>query len=485
MLEIINSPNNDKNYLKNNLHRKFLFVSDFSDFKKLKPEVELCIIQTDFNKSDLKFIKKIKSANKNTEFWMCTDDPSKENILIANKVGIKTVISSPIDYKMVEEFFHVRNDNSYGNEIYKNEYDYSGISNFKIMIVDDNPMNVELLEEILSEFNLKICSFLKSKEAYKAALQEKFDLFLFDIMMPDMSGFELAKKIKDIPLNKNVPIIFISALSDSHNKIKGYDLGSIAYIEKPFDVNIVKSQIFNFLKTQKAQEVIASTKESFLATVAHDLKTPINAGINALNLLLDENIGELEEIQQEIVEDLLFSTKFMQDMVENVLCRNKIENDKATLSKEVHSLKETVEHCIELTKYILAPKQQKIEFLCDIDNPLLPLDFVEIKRAIHNLIANASEHSPVSSKILVKIFKIGNKMGLSIQDFGKGIDLEHQKDVFHRYMSFAQKDKRVGSGLGLYITKNIVEAHGGEIILESKVGHGTKITIFLPVYDKE
>ena len=113
-------------------------------------------------------------------------------------------------------------------------------------------------------------------------------------MMPEMSGFELARKIKDTQLNKDAIIVFISALSDSHNKIKGYDLGSFAYIEKPFDVNIVKSQIFNILKSKKAQEVISSSKESFLATVAHDLKTPISAGINALNLLLGENLGELE-----------------------------------------------------------------------------------------------------------------------------------------------------------------------------------------------
>lgn len=485
MQEIINSPIKDKDYLKNSLSQKFLFVDNVSVLKRIKPEVELCIIQTDFSKSDLKCIKKAKATNPHAEFWVCSENLSKDNVLLANKVGIRTIISSPIDYKMVEEFFNHKNGESYANKTLGKEYDCSSIANSKVMIVDDNLMNVELLEEILSVFNLNISTFLKPKEAHQALLQEKFDLVLFDIMMPEMSGFELAKKIKDTPLNKDVPIIFISALSDSHNKIKGYDLGSFAYIEKPFDINIIKSQIFNLLKNQKAQEILASNKESFIATVAHDLKTPINAGINALNLLLNENMGELEDIQQEIVEDLLDSTKFMQDMVENILCKSKIENNNNILSKEMCSLKELVEHCMELTKYILAPKQQKIEFHCGVDNSLLPLDFVEMKRALHNLIANASEHSANGSKILIEIFKANNKMGISVQDFGKGIDLEHQKDVFYQYMSLAKKDKRVGSGLGLYITKKIIEAHDGEIILKSKLGHGTKITMFLPIYDKE
>jgi two-component system, sensor histidine kinase and response regulator len=484
MLRTINSTNSDLNCLHNDLGQNFLFVDNVSELKRLKPEIELCIIQTDFNKIDLKFIKKIKKVNKNTEFWICSNNLSRDNILIANKAGIKTVISSPIDKKMVEDFFKAKKGLCI-NEKSDTNYDYTSILNSKVMIVDDNNMNVELLEEILAKFNLEISSFVKPQEAFQVILHEKFDLILLDIMMPEMSGFDLAEKIKATPHNKNVPIIFISALSDSHNKIKGYDLGSYAYIEKPFDVNVIRAQIFNLLKSRKDQDRLNSNKEDFLATVAHDLKTPISAGINALNLLLNENLGELEENQHELVEDILNSTKFMQDMVENLLCKSKIENNKVTLSKQVCPLKKVVEHCIDLTKYILIPKKQRVQLECKIENTLLPIDFLEIKRAIHNLIANASEYSPEGSKILIRIFETGNKIGVDVQDFGKGIDLINQEDVFSQYMSFAKKYKRVGSGLGLYITKRIVEAHGGEITLESKIGCGTTITIMLPNYVKE
>lgn len=482
MPEIISTTNEERSYYTNNFHQKFLLVEDISKLKKLKSGIELCIIKTNFEKSELKTIKKIKSSNKNIEFWICSNNLSRENILASNKLGIKTIISSPIDEKMVEEFFNHKNQLSNSDE--KNHsQDYSDIANLKVMIVDDNSMNVELLEEILSKFNLSISSHLKPKEALGKILHEKYDLFLLDVMMPEMSGFDLAQKIKDTPHNQNVPIIFISALSDSHNKIKGYNLGSFAYIEKPFDVNVIRSQIFNVLKNTKAQEILTSNKEDFLATVAHDLKTPIRAGINALNLLKSDALAKSEE--GEIIDDLINSTKFMQDMVENILCRSKIESNQIKLSKQVYCLKELAQHCTELTKYILVPKKQQIKLNCTVNNTLIPMDFLEMKRAIHNLIANASEYSPIGSKILVKIFEKGDKLGLYVQDFGRGIDLEHQKDVFSQYMSFAKQYKTVGSGLGLYITKKIIEAHEGEITLESRIGYGTKITVFLPIYNKQ
>lgn len=483
MPEIINPTNNDKNCLRNNLNHEFLFVQNVFSIKKIKQEIKLCIIKTDFTKAELKHIKRLKTTNQHAEIWICSNYPTKENIISANKIGIKTIISSPVDSKTVEEFF-IKERGIIINRKNEVDLDFSGISDSKVMIVDDNPMNVELLEEILSKFNLKISSFLKPKEACQAMLHEKFDLFLLDVMMPEMSGFELAKKIKDSTENQNTPIIFISALSDTHNKMKGYNLGSFAYIEKPFDINLIKTQIYNILKNQKAQEMVTSDKENFLATIAHDLKTPINAGINALNLLLDNNLGELEDNQHEIINDILNSTKFMKDMVENILCKNKIEGDRINLAKNIYSLKELVEHCIEITKYITIPRKQKIQFKCNISETLVEMDFLEIKRAVHNLIANASEYSPEGGKILIEVFENGSDIGFYVQDYGKGIDLINQQDVFLQYMTFAKKYKKVGSGLGLYITKRIIEAHNGKINLESKLGEGTKITVTLPAYNK-
>lgn len=484
MQETINSSEKSRNNPEKDFHQRFTFIKDVEKLSNLKPHIELCIINTNFNAADLKIIKEFKDKNNNIEFWFSSDTLSRENILAANGIGIKTVISTPFKDAVVKEFFKNK-DSFYVQDENQVDYRSSEIQNCKVMIVDDNLMNIELLEEILSKFKLKISSFLKPKDAYQAILSENFDLFLLDVMMPEMSGFELAKKIKETPHNQNAPILFISALSDSRSKMKGYNLGSLAYIEKPFDVNLIKSQIFNILKNIKTNEIISQDKDIFFATVAHDLKTPIRAGINALNLLLNENLGTIEGEQQEIIEDILYSTNFMKDMVDNILCKNKIESNQMQLSKQIYSLKELVENCIELTKYILSAKKQKIKFKCSVKNTLLPFDFLEMKRALHNIISNASQYSPEGSPIMINISQIGNRMCLAVQDLGNGIDLQDQHDVFLQYVSFAKKYKTVGSGLGLYITKKIVEAHGGEITLDSKIGYGTTVNILLPLYSKD
>jgi len=475
----------NQNEFKKVLQDKFLLVEKISDLKRVNSfsQIQLCIVKTDFESADLKIIKKVASANPNVEFWISSNDTSRKNILYANELGIKIIIPSPFDSNIVFDFFN-QQDISFLTNSLAIKTEYSSIEGLKVMIVDDNLLNVRLLEEVLAQFELDITSFLKPQVACEMALREKFDLFLLDIMMPEMSGFDLAKVIKESEHNQNTPIIFISALSDSQNKITGYDLGSCAYIEKPFDINIIKSQIYNILKNKKIQESHANDQETFLATVVHDLKTPISAEINALQLLLGEGFGTLDEFQQEIIEDILNSTKFMRDMVENILCKNKIDSGNIKLSKEMYSLRDLAEHSIDLTKYVLAAKQQRVCFRCNFESPLASFDFLEMKRVLHNLIANASQYSPCSTDIILEIFKEGDKIGISVQDFGNGIELENQKDVFVQYMSFAKQHKTIGSGLGLYISKRIVEAHEGEILIDSKLGFGTKISIILPTYTK-
>lgn len=485
MQEVTKFPESFKPVSKSSIKQRFFIADNISQLKEIPSAVELCIIQTNFNKTDLNLLKKLKSQSNDLEFWISSKDLSRENVLLANKIGIKTVINYPVNEKMIEEFFAHKDSVKMKEISSQNQKIAEEIENAKIMIVDDNLMNVELLEEILSDFNIKVFTFLKPKEAYKAVLKEKFDLFLLDVMMPEMSGFELAKKIKETPQNKNTPVLFISALSDSRSKIKGYDLGSVAYIEKPFDIKLIKSQVFNFLKYQKQQEKVTQDKENFLAIIAHDLKTPIRSGINALNLLLNENLGKLGEPQQEIIENMLESSTFMKDMVENILCNNKIQRDKMNVDKQTCDFKDIVQSCIETSKYIISGKNQTIEFHCNLKNPLLKVDLLEIKRVINNLIVNASQYSPEGGKILIKVFKIGTVMGLSVRDFGRGIPFDKQEDVFLEYISLAKKYKTVGTGLGLFVSKTIVEAHGGEINLKSKKGYGTRITILLPIHNKE
>ena len=136
----------------------------------------LCIIKTDF--SDTNVIKKICKDNPNLEVWLASEDISRKNILTANSCGVKNVISYPVDARLVQDFFKDKNKNEYSNHDFSTNF----LKGLKVMIVDDNQMNIDLLVETLSPLGLELSTFIKPIEASKIVNLEKYDLFLLDII---------------------------------------------------------------------------------------------------------------------------------------------------------------------------------------------------------------------------------------------------------------------------------------------------------------
>jgi len=437
---------------------------------------KLCIIKTNFK--DLSPLKSLIKNCPKTEFWLTSNNISRKNIILANGCGIKNVLPYPFDLKIVRDFFK-KSDIEPQYRIYSGEH-LKWMKDLKVMIVDDNPMNVELLSETLASSGLNIQTFLKPQDALDALINEKFDLFLLDIMMPDISGFDLAKLIKTSELNKDTPIIFISALSDSENKITGYDLGSIAYIEKPFDVNVVRSQVFNILKSNKLKEAMNKTKESFIAMVAHDLKSPVNAEITALEMLLKNLQNHKETNNNEIINDLLQAAKYMKNLVDNILYKYKFENNNIILNKNYGSLKSLIKECVAEIKYIASDKNQKIIFKNNAKESSVFIDYIEMKRVVNNILTNAIEHAPKNSNIDINLSENKKYMTIYVENTINGSPPENINEIFDKFVSFANKSKCVNSGLGLFVAKNIVEAHNGNINAELLKNNKIRFTFSVP-----
>lgn len=298
--------------------------------------------------------------------------------------------------------------------------------------------------------------------------------------MPEMSGFDFTEIIKTTKINFDTPIMFISALNDPETKIRGFDLGSCAYIEKPFNVSVVRSQVYNVLKTKCLREALNDRKETFLAMVTHDLKTPVNAEICALEFLLKNNGLELNSVQNEIIKDILGAAKYMKSLVDNILHKYKFDNESLNLNKKHVSLKLLIAECIEETKYLFEERNQQLIFNCSVRNSDAVVDCLEIKRVVHNLLFNAIEYGFKNSKITIELYETKTEYVVGIKNFGHGIDLANPDEVFEKFVTLAKQNKKGGTGLGLYICKRIVEAHGGKICAESKVDDYTKITFTLP-----
>ena len=438
---------------------------------------KLLIIKTNF--TDINKIKNFCRSHPNIDVWIATEDISRQNILKANACGIKNVIEYPIKQEILNDILKEKNEKFLPDKE-KDKNKYLAVKGLKVMIVDDNPLNTELLEETLKELKLNLVTCKKSKEAVKIINSEKFDLFMLDIMMPEISGFDLAEIIKKSKLNSNTPIIFISALSDTEHKVKSYDIGSYAYIEKPFNVKVVRSQICSLLKAHNKIEKQTEMQNSYLAMVTHDMKGPVQAEMSAIKLFLGLYKNNLGQEQKEILEGVLSSTKYMQNLLVNVLLKHKCDNGNITITKSLNSYKNLISECCDEIKYLASERGVQLNVFYKSKTEYLLFDYEEIKRVIHNLLTNALKYGYKNKPVFLCVEDDTSMLKTSIKNSGLGVNLKNPEDVFNKFTTYCKDQKSVNSGLGLYISKQIVEAHGGNIKFESIPNSHTTVTFTLP-----
>lgn len=454
-----------------------VYVEDIRELRGIQglASKRLCIIKTDFR--DINKIKKFCKSHDNLEVWLASKEISRKNILMANLCGIRNVIEYPIHKSLISDLIKEKKAETEDEKNFKNHISLKGL---KVMIVDDNPLNTMLLEETLSALELNLVTCQKPLEAAKIVQEEEFDLFLLDIMMPELSGFDLAEIIRKSVKNANTPLMFVSALSDSENKIKSFDYGSYAYIEKPFDIKVVRAQICTLLKTYNERKELEKQKEKYWAMVTHDMKGPVYAEVSALEFVLNQYGKSLDDVQKEILQDILSSTKYLKNLVNNVLMKYKDDNGNLVIQKDYHSLKSLIKECQNEVRYIAAEKNQiiTVDFNAQTDECLF--DLAEIKRVINNLLTNSLKYGTKDSEINIVINENDKFIIFSITNNGIGIKLKDPNEVFEKFTSYSEEHRSINTGLGLYIAKQIIVAHGGDITVNSVPNEYTTLTFTLP-----
>lgn len=230
---------------------------------------------------------------------------------------------------------------------------------------------------------------------------------------------------------------------------------------------------------------IEQQKDTFIATLTHDLKTPIRAQLQALDLLIYGQFGSISDGVKTVLEEVRASCDFMKNMTDNLLLKYKSDKGQLKIYKEKNNLKKLLEKCSNNLKYVLNQKQQVLCINYKTKVEILEYDAIEIERVINNLITNASEYTPNEGKIVVNILdKNNNEIEIEIIDGGIGMTEEYCKIIFDKFVSSAKKYRKIGSGLGLYISRKIIIAHGGDIKVSSKQNVGTKFSISLPLSGK-
>lgn len=256
-----------------------------------------------------------------------------------------------------------------------------------------------------------------------------------------------------------------------------------ATISKLFNGN--KSTSLLIILEDCCHEVeMTQMRSCFIDMLNHHLKTPVRAEKRVLQLLLDNSFGALTPEQNDIVQEMYNSSRFMLHMMDNVLTMFKLNSEDFSLNKNTNSIKKTIQKCVENLSYMFKSKNQSVKISSFIETEaecVFDYDEIEIKRVLENIIVNASEHSPKSSEILITIKKVSNFVQVSVKDNGAGISQDSLDSILNDCW-YEQRFKKVGSGLGLYITKKIIERHGGSLSIVSNTSsvRGTECTFSLP-----
>lgn len=234
------------------------------------------------------------------------------------------------------------------------------------------------------------------------------------------------------------------------------------------------------IKDITSEKEIETLKEDFVATLTHDLKVPIIAEANIIEFLLEEKFGQISDKQKNALLNMQSSNKELIELVQILLETYKIKESGIKLYKENIELSDFIRKIISEMQHIADKSSITLNFNCQ--SPInINADEIQLTRVIKNIISNAISHSNTTDKIDIELTCENNFAQISITDYGQGIPQNEINDIFNKYYSSAKKFRKIGTGLGLYLAKQIVLSHGGNITVESEENTQTRFNIKLPL----
>lgn len=368
----------------------------------------------------------------------------------------------------------------------------------KILIVDDDPTSRSILKKILTKVGYEIIQADCGKDGLTKVEIEKPNLLILDIDLPDMTGYEVCRLIKLNAETEYVPVLNISSyFTKDEDYIHGLECGADNYLTKPINPQVLVAIVKSMLKIEstesklriavKEAETANDVKSQFLANISHELKTPINVIVSALQMT-NVIIGDIEKIDTK--DKLLkYSAMMMQNsyrlirLINNLIDITKIDSGFINIMRKNFDIVKIVEDITLSVATFVQSKQIELIFDTDIEEKITACDPDKIETIMFNLLSNATKFTNSGGKITVNIFDKGEYIIISVKDTGIGIEDVDKQKIFQRFLQVDDTSHRnnEGSGIGLSLVKSFVEMHGGEITLESTYGVGSNFLIKIPI----
>ncbi|MEA5479745.1 hybrid sensor histidine kinase/response regulator [Pseudanabaena galeata UHCC 0370] len=335
----------------------------------------------------------------------------------------------------------------------------------RLLIVDDVPDNLFLVRTILEDEGYEIITSSNGHDALKIIESEPPDLVLLDVMMPLMDGYEVTRRMrgmKDLPF---IPILLITAY-DRANAVKGLDLGADEFIRKPIEADELLARVRSLLRLKHSiaeRDRIDRQRQDFVSRLTHDLRTPLVAADRMLGLLQDGVLGEISPEIREALTIMGRSNHNLLEMVNKLLDVYRYESGSKTINLQPLDLKELLNQVVQELKPIAISKN--LELTAELDDiATVKGDRLELLRVFNNLIGNALKFTE-SGSVHVSLKLEESEAIMAIADTGAGISLDEQPFLFQRFRQ--GNHQKQGSGLGLYLSHYIINAHNGKILVKS------------------
>jgi signal transduction histidine kinase len=368
-------------------------------------------------------------------------------------------------------------------------------SQSSILIVDDNPHNLEVLGKFLKDRNYEIEFATNGLSALDWLSNRQFDLILLDINMPGMDGFEVCKRIRSDKSMDFIPVIFLSAETEREKIIEGFEIGGQDYVTKPFDSKELLVRIRTHLALKESLENLEIEKEraqsadrvksAFLATMSHELRTPLNSIIGFSGILLKEKHGPLTGEQKKQLSIVQNSARHLLSLINDILDISKIESGQLQLNKHIFDLKDVINNAVETTRPFAEKKNLKIIVSVDKNIKKIKSDALRVEQILLNLLNNAIKFTESGSVSIISVIE-GNYIKIKVIDTGTGIESEKIESLFKPFVQIdtGLTRQNEGTGLGLSICKRLTEMLNGKIEVESEPGKGSTFTVYLPLSAK-
>jgi two-component system, sensor histidine kinase and response regulator len=354
-----------------------------------------------------------------------------------------------------------------------------------ILIVDDDPTNLSVLLEYLDAMHFNVLVACDGDSALEQIAYRLPDLILLDVLMPPgIDGFETCRRLKNDPQTQNIPVIFMTALSDAESKVQGFQVGGIDYITKPLEEREVFARVNAHLTIRQQQrqlQVLNASKDRFFSIIAHDLRSPLSSLRLLTELAYDNlensNIEKLKEVinlQQSSVDKLC-------KLLENLLTWSRMQQGLIEYHPQQVDLRKIVAQNLALLNSNAQQKQITLQSVLTEQTEVYA-DLEMIHTVIRNLISNALKFTKTGGKIVISATPLEAEVEIAVADTGIGIPPESLSKIFQLGAKFKQLGtaRESGTGLGLILCQEFIAKHDGRFWVESEVGKGSTFRFTLP-----